>query len=140
MKPVITLSLETAIINSFVLFNTQRCHRGEEQLTPLKYRKQLIMQLVGDVRNRQRRRGRPSTKDKAERLNKKPHFLGQDGAKHKDCAVCSRRDKKGGRRTTVYYCKTCSRKPGLYPTKCFELYHSVVDYKSATVTILSKFP
>lgn len=121
--------LETAIVNSYILFNKQRS-RGE-QLTHLKYRRQLIMQLVGDVRNRQRRRGRPSTRDKAERLNKKPHFLDQDGAKHKDCAVCSRRHKKGGRKTTVYYCKTCSRKPGLHPTKCFELYHSVVDYKPA---------
>ena len=56
--------LETAIVNSYILFNKQRS-RGE-QLTHLKYRRQLIMQLVGDVRNRQRRRGRPSTRDKAE--------------------------------------------------------------------------
>jgi len=123
--------LETSTVNSFILYNAEKCRQGEQPVEHLKFRRRLIMQLVGDIRNQPKRKGRPSTKDKAERLNRKPHFLDQDGSKHKDCAVCSRRDQKGGRKTTVYYCKTCSRHPGLHPTRCFELYHTVTDYKSA---------
>jgi hypothetical protein len=47
----------------------------------------------------------------------------------KDCTVCSNRKIKGGRRETVFYCNTCTRKPGLHSGECFEKYHSHKKYK-----------
>jgi len=67
-----------------------------------------------------------STQDKAERLNRKPHFLGQADKNHaKDCVVCSDRHRKGERKRTVFYCDTCSWHPGLHPTECFRRYHTL---------------
>ena len=47
----------------------------------------------------------------------------------KDCAVCSNRKLKGQRRETVYFCETCTRKPGLHPGTCFKNYHTLEKYK-----------
>jgi len=122
--------MEVASTNSFILFRLCQQMKNERPLTHLQYRKQLITALVGRVRNRRRRRGRPSTRDDAERLNQQQHFVGQlDKGKSKDCAVCSNRKVPGERKKTVYYCKTCARHPGLHPTTCCEKYHTVVDYK-----------
>jgi len=120
--------LEVAVVNSFILFQQSDT---TSDATHLQYRRNLISLLVGDIRNQDRsRKGRPSTMDREERLNKKPHFPDQlpDG-KLRDCAVCSNRKVHGGRRQTVYICKTCTRKPGLHPSRCFEIYHTVKDYK-----------
>ena len=87
--------------------------------------------VVGDVRNARKRRGWPSTQDKAERLNWKPHFVGQADKNHaKDCVVCSNRHRQGERKRTIYYCDTCSTHPGLHPTECFRRYHTLVNYKN----------
>lgn len=108
--------LEVCIVNSYILYNLNRQLSNEPTIEHGQYRKNLIIQLVGDVRNKGKRRGRSSTQDKADRLSKKPHFIDQlEDNKAKDCAVCSDRKTPGGRRTTVFYCKTCSRKPGLHP-------------------------
>jgi hypothetical protein len=65
-----------------------------------------------------------------ERLNRKPHFIySNEKSNSKDCAVCSNRRIKGGRRETVFYCNTCTRKPGLLPGECFKKYHSLKKYK-----------
>jgi hypothetical protein len=87
--------------------------------------------LVGDICNREgKKRGRPSTSDQEELLNNKPHFMyANEKSNTKDCAVCSNREVKGGRTETVFYCKTCSRKPGLHPEECFEKYHTLKKYK-----------
>ena len=47
----------------------------------------------------------------------------------KDCTVCSDRKVPGQRKKTIYYCKTCSRKPGLHPKDCFEKYHTMRNYR-----------
>lgn len=62
--------LEVSVINSYILYNAHRRHLGEAEATHLNYRKKLIQQLVGDVRNCNKRKGRPSTRDRAERLDK----------------------------------------------------------------------
>lgn len=122
---------EVSIVNSFILFNIQREMNGTKPVSHLNYRKALIVQLVGDVRNLNvQRRGRPSSGDKEERLNNKPHFIAITEKKSsKDCAVCSDRQVKGGRRETNFFCETCTRKPGLHPGSCFKKYHTEKKYR-----------
>jgi Transposase IS4 len=123
--------LEVGIVNSFILHNIQREMDGKKKVTHLQYRKALLVQLVGDVRNKNAlRRGRPSTASKEERLDGKSHFIMlRPNSRTKDCSVCSNRKIKGGRRETVYFCETCERKPGLHPGDCFKKYHTEVNYK-----------
>ena len=50
---------------------------------------------------------------------------------HKKCCVCTARGIKtaeGEPVKTVYICNYCPSKPGLDPDKCFEAYHSMLDY------------
>lgn len=122
---------EVAAVNSFILFKMYQQWKNEQPLTHLEFRKKLIEELAGDVRNRQRRRGRPSTRDRVERLNKEQHFMAQKRkGQSKDCAVCSNHKVPGERKKTVYFCKTCTRLPGLHLYRCFEKYHTLVDYKN----------
>jgi Transposase IS4 len=121
-------SLELAVINSYILFNITQERTQMPKASHLDYRRALITQLVGTVRHTAKRRGRPSTSDRAERLDAKTHFLGL-AEKQRDCAVCSNRKVKGGRHLSLYFCKTCTAKPALHPVDCFEAYHSREDYK-----------
>jgi hypothetical protein len=123
--------LDVSVVNSFILYNMKRKELGQNTVKQKAFRKSLITELVGDVRNAQgRKRGRPSSTDKEERLNGKPHFIySNQKSNSKDCAVCSDRKVKGGRRETVFYCNTCARKPGLHPGECFEKYHSLQVYR-----------
>lgn len=122
---------EVAVVNSFILFNLHREQIGLKPVSHLTYRKALIVQMVGDIRNISAlRRGRPSSGDVEERLNKQPHFIAVTEKKSsKDCAVCSDRKVKGGRRETNFYCETCTRKPGLHPGNCFKKYHTEKKYR-----------
>lgn len=94
------------------------------------FRKNLVTQLVGNVRNSQnRKRGRPSSGDEEFRLNNKFHALFRlpDG-KSRECRVCSDR-KAGGRKETITFCKTCPKQPALHIGECFEKYHTLKKYK-----------
>lgn len=124
--------LEVAVVNSFILFNIQRRNNGLAAVSHIEYRKAVLLQLIGDVRNADgnRKRGRPSSHDNEERLNRKPHLVSAfPEKKTKDCTVCSDRKVPGQRKKTIYYCKTCSRKPGLHPKDCFEKYHTMRNYR-----------
>jgi len=106
-----------AVVNSFILYNLSAVANQKPKFSHKKYRLELMKALVGDVR-------------KEERLNNNPHFIyANEKSNSKDCAVCSNRKVKGRRRETVFYCKTCSRKPGLHPEECFEKYHTLKKYK-----------
>lgn len=124
--------LEVAVVNSFLLFNMNAANNGKKETAHRKYRETLITELVGDVRNRTTlKRSRPSTTEQEERLNKMPHFLAAHPTKKtKDCAVCSNRKVQGGRKETLYFCKTCTKKPGLHPADCFERYHTLKKFKT----------
>ena len=122
--------LEIAMVNSYILCNIVQSRKGSKKFTHQQYRKALIMQLVGDVRQMERKRGRPSSLDTTERFSNKQHFIGQNLEKPKDCAVCSNRKIKGERSKTSYFCKTCSRKPSLHPVDCFEKYHTIIHYNT----------
>jgi hypothetical protein len=115
--------MEVAVVNSYILYSLDKKESGEKLQTHLSYRRNLITQLVGNVRNRNSRKGgRPSTSVLEERLNGKIHFIMQNEKKKekstKDCMVCRRRNEKGGSRETIFYCETCKRKPGLQPGDC----------------------
>ena len=121
--------LEVAVVNSYILYNETH---PDEPVDHIRYRKQLILQLVGEQRRSRpsRRRGRPSTLDKEERLDKRQHFIAAfSGKKTKDCRVCSDRKTAGSRHKTIYYCETCSRHPGLHPGDCFKKYHSQTKFR-----------
>lgn len=121
--------LEVAVVNSFILY--KEIH-SDKVIDHIQYRKELIQQLVSEQRASQpiRRRGRPSTLDAEERLDRRQHFIAQFSEKKtKDCAVCSDRKTPGQRRQTVFYCETCSRQPGLHPGTCFKKYHTMAQYK-----------
>uniref|UniRef100_A0A1B6MI17 PiggyBac transposable element-derived protein domain-containing protein n=1 Tax=Graphocephala atropunctata TaxID=36148 RepID=A0A1B6MI17_9HEMI len=114
--------LETAIVNSFVLYNANQ--NQQHQVRQRCYRKMLIKELVGEVRN-VKKRGRPSNSVDDERLNGKLHlpYPLQTG-KTKDCSVCSDRRPGMQRKRTNFFCKTCTNNPGLHIGECFEKYHS----------------
>jgi len=124
--------MKVAVVNSYILYSLDK-ESGEKLHTHLSYRRNLITQLVGNVRNRNSiTRGRPSSSYLEERLNGKMHFIMQNEKKKKstkDCMVCSRRNEKGGRRETIFYCETCKREPGLHPGDCFKKYHTQKNYK-----------
>ena len=74
--------LEVAVVNSYILYSLDKKESGEKLQTHLSYRRNLITQLVGNVRNRNsRKRGRPSSSDLEERLNGKMHFIMQNEKK-----------------------------------------------------------
>ena len=50
---------------------------------------------------------------------------------HKKCCVCAARGNKtakGQPMKTIYICNCSPSKPRLHPDKCFEAYHSMLDY------------
>lgn len=122
--------LETSIVNAYLLYNL---NKGQGKVRQRKFRKQLIKDLVGNVKN-SRKRGRPSDIEDQERLNGKLHILyplgGKNNSQSKDCAVCSDRSAGGSRKRTKYICKTCTKEPGLCIGDCFERYHSVKNLKA----------
>jgi hypothetical protein len=109
-------------VNSYILYSLDKKERGEKLQTHLSYWRNLITRLVGNVRNRSSRKRKPSSSDLEERLSGQMHSIMQNGGekKSKYCMVCSRRNEKGGRRETIFYCETYKRKPG----DCFKKCHT----------------
>jgi hypothetical protein len=75
--------MEVAVMKSYILYSLDKQESGEKLQTHFSYRRNLITQLVGNVRNRNsRKRGRrPSSSDLEERLNGKMHFTMQNKKK-----------------------------------------------------------
>jgi hypothetical protein len=75
--------MKVAVVNSYILYSLDK-ESGEKLHTHLSYRRNLITQLVGNVRNRNSiTRGRPSSSYLEERLNGKMHFIMQNGGGEK---------------------------------------------------------
>lgn len=123
--------LDVSTVNSFLLYNMEQQNLGKTMITSKQFREKLIQGLVGEIRNREKRkRGRPSSADEEERLNGLTHFIDQSKTKkQKQCMVCSNRS-AGIRKETVFFCDTCEKKPGLHPGECFKRYHTLKIYKS----------
>ena len=122
--------LEVAIVNSFISANIRRKQQGLKEIRHKEYRKNLVLQLVGDVRNKfaqNRGRNGDASARVSERLSGR-HFIAKiQNGRTKDCAVC--RDRKVKRIQTVYYCETCDRQPVLHPDGCFKKHHTEKHYK-----------
>lgn len=120
--------VETAIVNAFILYNSNKTPR--QKVSQRKFRKQLVKQLVGEVRNVNKRR-RPNDLVDEQRLDGKLHLMYPlEGKKAKDCTVCSDRSAGGVRKRTIFICKTCLPNPGLCPGLCFEKYHTQQNFKN----------
>jgi len=97
-------------------------------MSHIKFRRELVMALVGDFCEGcgASTRGRTSTSDNQQRLNGMLHMIiPHPEKKHKDCIVCSKRNVPRGRRETTYICETCDRKPGRHVGTCFKRYHTI---------------
>lgn len=81
---------------------------------------------------RRRRRRRPE--EEAEQKKRKTICDPERKKDEKDSVSEELTDEESetdcGTRQT-YYCKTCSEEPGLCPVPCFELYHTLLVYKTA---------
>ena len=110
------------------LFHAIQAGNSPTKSHQLQYRKKIMLQLIGNNKNvNAERRDRPSYADDHERLQKIPHFIAKAASGHtKVCMVCSTEQ---NRKTTVFYCETCSRRPGLHSEQCFKEYHTKKDYK-----------
>ena len=59
-------------------------------------------------------------------LNALQCFLTDELCRNKLCMICNTKEV---RKTIVYHCETCSRKPGLRSEKCFKDCHTKLLYK-----------
>ncbi|XP_050294119.1 piggyBac transposable element-derived protein 4-like isoform X1 [Anthonomus grandis grandis] len=116
--------LDVSINNAFIL---QKIATNNQQLRSRNFRKKLVIQLVGNYRNTSRRRSAYGAED-ISRLNNRFHAI-YARKNNSDCKVCSDQSKKGGRKTTTYYCKTCQDHPALHPGECFDKYHTEENYR-----------
>uniref|UniRef100_A0A6P7FHC1 PiggyBac transposable element-derived protein 4-like n=1 Tax=Diabrotica virgifera virgifera TaxID=50390 RepID=A0A6P7FHC1_DIAVI len=114
--------LDVTMNNAFILY---RSEKNGTNYRSRNFRKKLVLQLIGDFRSKAKRR--IININNNVRLDGNFHaiFLRKSNS---DCKVCSDRTKPGGRKTTVYFCKTCPECPALHPGNCFEKYHTLQDY------------
>lgn len=122
--------LEVAIVNSYLLYCKIQKDNGRRPQTHEEFRESLVEDLVSEKANQRRefrraRRARePAPEGPAgERLQGR-HFQYQGNTRRR-CVVCY---KKGLRRDTPYYCKTCTSKPAIHVGECFEAYHTKLDF------------
>ena len=122
--------LEVAVINSYIIYKSLALQRGERPMSHLAFRRKLILSLSEPIRSSviPRRRSGTRVADNVERLRPTQHFL-QKEAKRRDCMVCSNREEGGTRHLTRFVCGTCSEKPALCPSGCFEAYHTHRQYR-----------
>ena len=122
---------EVTVMNSYTLYKIM----SPQKLTHLKYRQRTLQAMaLHHISNaplrpglrRPRKRPRQSSIRDPERLNGRTHFLGK--RQSRECVVCSS-PTSGERRRTLYYCKTCSSQPSLYPDICFKAYHTEEHYQ-----------
>ena len=123
--------IETAVVNSYVLYN---CTLTPRRPNHLAYQRAVVESLAtrylasGPPR---RRIGRPRKRQHPEqsepqRLNRQLHLIDRATQLH-DYVVCSDRSTKRCR--TIYFCKTCINTPALCAHPCFERYHTLTNYK-----------
>ena len=108
--------LETTIVNSYIVYKS----KVPSAATHLGYRRSIVNSLASDyiaTAPPRPRIGRPRvTAQDPERLNGRLHILGK--REQRQCVACSLPKR------SIYFCKTCTSRPALCPSKCFELYHT----------------
>ena len=112
-----------------VILNAHKVHKYETgaSITFLQFVHDIIIQLLAPAPNVATN---IPLSENVLHLNGR-HFFGRDKRPTKDCRVCYARGNvtnPGRPLRTVCVCKTCPSKPGLYPEKCFKLFHTKPDY------------
>lgn len=117
--------LDVTINNAFLLYTMNK--NVPDKYRSRTFRINLVEQLVGSFRNNRKRRSEANLNNVV-RLNDRFHsiYLRKSNV---DCKVCSDRSKPNGRKTTVYYCKTCPGNPALHPGNCFDKFHTLECFK-----------
>ncbi len=124
-------SLEVAVVNSYMIYKELASSGGVRPISHLAYRRHLIKALSEPIRSNAvpRPRKGPRMSISLERLQPVRHFATK-GLKRRDCVVCSNREEGGTRHLTLYLCETCSNRPPLCPSGCFEMYHTQKAYRN----------
>ena len=116
---------QVSVVNSYIVYTTRLWTLGQQPLTHLQYRRSLILRLVSHrLQLPQNPRPGHHVDLSLGRLRPIPHFT-EEGDRRRDCRVCS---SGGRRRTTPYFCMTCSDRPHLHPGRCFRIYHTRVNF------------
>ena len=122
--------LDVSVTNSYVLYRDS----VQRPLTHVEFRRRLVDSLatryLSSIPPRPRV-GRPRKRSRSEsdpeRLNGRLHLLGKR-EQPRECVVCSN-PSSGERKRTSFFCKTCTERPSLCPTSCFEAYHTKQHYR-----------
>ena len=122
-RKVLFWLLEVSTINSYVIYTSRLRQLGQHPLLHLQFRRSIVLSLVSH-RLQLPRPPRPGRRAdlSLERLRSVPHFS-EEG---RDCRVCSSGSR---RRTTGFFCTTCSERPHLHPGRCFRVYHTRVNFR-----------
>ena len=123
--------LEVSVVNSYLIYKQTISHPRNH----LGYRREIVEQIAKlYIQQAPPRMGpgaprRSLTNSPSQRLDRRPHFI-RKSSTHRDCLVCSKRERVSGRRhRTIYFCNTCTNHPYLCPDTCFEHYHTLTNYK-----------
>ena len=126
--------IEIALVNSWICYEIQ----NNAKMTPVKFRKEVIKGLLQNYVPKVQKRNKVDVLSSSRRL-KERHFIGQydDKKYHPNCTVCSispnQCSKKGKkdckRRQTSFYCQQCPNNPPLCVIPCFQIFHTVKNYK-----------
>lgn len=112
----------------------QQMKQGQKEQQHLQYHRNLIEQLVSNMRACAKKQGPLACLDCEETLDKKPHCSDKLPCQSsKDSAVCNDHKTKRGRKKTVFFCKTCSNNPKLHPAECYVCLHTLPKYKWQTL-------
>jgi hypothetical protein len=127
---------EVAASNGYVIYRTVAQREGDKVMTPKEFRKQVIAGLLEDYVKPTR--NTPIQGLNAQTVNRLEdrHFMAKyDIPNYRpDCTVCSERPHN--RKQTKFYCMECN-KPFCGPErKCFRIYHSYNDFKTAAAALL----
>ena len=120
---------EVALTNGYIIYKKVT---PEPWMSPRAFREQIIDGLLEDFL--------PSTKPQPRKETPRPlrlterHFIyKREDSSRPDCTVCSDHTTPGWKRVqTGFECKSC--KVPLSPGLCFELYHTVQDFKRAAAS------
>ncbi|KAJ8312517.1 hypothetical protein KUTeg_009890 [Tegillarca granosa] len=133
---------EVALVNGYILF-CKDLAENQKKPVPRLFREQVIQSLLEDAANNQVIGTQDPSLHRGEKVNPARltgrHFIRMyENPKNKlDCEVCNDRKKQGWKRKqTRFFCKTC-RVP-LCVEPCFEIYHTVQNYKKYAGLYTSK--
>ena len=125
-RKVLFWLLEVATVNAYIVYSTHVQHSGQRPMAHLQFCRAVIHRLVSHhlLLPSQPRPGHHPDQS-LERLRNVAHYS-EEGSTRRDCRVCSSGSR---RRTTKFYCVTCSDHCHLHPGRCFRLYHTQLHFR-----------